>query len=160
MTAYIRNIIIVGIATSLALSALPKNGSETEKYVKYLATFLILVTLLTPLSGFVGDFESVRETLSNGYSETPPFESENPDDPVIEKTSETIAKYILSVCKNKFGVDTSDAKVKVILDDTDKENVVIKELQIYTSEKDTETLSDIEKYFSEMLDADVFAFGF
>ncbi len=160
MTSYIRNIIIVGVATSLALSALPKNGSETEKYVKYLAAFLILVTLLTPLSGLVGEFESVRETMSSEYSETPTFDSEKTDDPVIEKTSETIAKYILSVCKNKFGVDTTNAKVKVILDDTDKENVIIKELQIYTSERDTEILSDIEKYFSEMLDTDVFAFGF
>ena len=150
----------MGVATSLALSALPKSSSATAKYVKYLAAFLILVTLLTPLRDFKGDFEAVRETLSADYSETTLPESGKADDPVVEKTCETIAKYILSVCSNKFGVDTADAKVKVILDDSDKENVVIKELQIYTRERDTELLLEIEKYFSEMLDTNVFAFSF
>ena len=160
MTSYIRNIIIIGVATSLALSALPKNGGANSKYVKYLATFLILVTILSPLSGLLGSADGLKETLSTKYDDVPSYESDKVTDPVIEKTAETIAKYILSVCKNKFGVDTSNSKVKVILDETDKENVVIKELQIFTNEKDTEILSDIEKYFSEMLGADVFAFGF
>jgi len=158
VTSYIRNIIIVGVAASLAVSALPKNSSESGKYVKYLASFLILVTLLSPVKELLHNLSDVKEVFSGSFEEAV-TEEENTSDPVIEKTAETIAKYVLSICRSKFGVDTENARVKVILDDTDKENVVIKELQIYTSEKDREVLNDIEKHFSKMLEADVFAFG-
>lgn len=159
MTSYIRNIIIVGVASSLAISALPKNSGQSGKYVKYLASFLILAALLAPMNDLLGVFGEVKDTFSESFEGYVPESLDETGDPVIEKTAETIAKYVLSICNSKYGIDTENARVKVILDDSDKENVVIKELQIYTSEKDREVLCDVEKHFSEMLEAKVYAFG-
>lgn len=159
MFGYVRNIIIVGVVSSLAVIALPKNAQKSGKYVRLLGSLAVLAVILSPLKDMSEIFSAVKEKARE-VSGTVDLTEEVPgENAVIGKTAENISSYIIKTCGEKFEIDTANVRVNLMLDESDVENVIIKEIKIYTKEHDRDVLDDAEKYFSELFSTRVFAFG-
>ena len=152
MDAYIRGVIVIGTVSSVLLMVLPEGGST--KYVKYVSQLAVLFVLLGPISGifdFVTDIRMQLPEAETGISSV--------EQSVITVSAENISRYIAESCAEKFSLDVENIKVRLVLDESDISNVKIEEIQIFTSEKNSEEKERIRKYFEELLSAEVFVFG-
>ena len=160
MGEYIKNIIIAGTVCSVFSMLSPSGEEKTGKYIRYIAYFIVVIVIASPLKNISGFVSDIKDTLS-AVTETKEIKAEyDGSDIVLEKTAENISKYIMDMCDEKFDIDKSLLRVKVIIDDTDKENVVIDEIQIYISKHiDEYKNSQIENYFRDALSTETYVFG-
>ncbi len=155
MADYVRNIIIVGVAASLAITALPKNAANAGRCVKQLSAFLILAVILSPLS----KMSEVIFAVKNGIADLGTV-SGAADEPAAEAdaTEEIVCRYIVEMLCGEYGFDRDETEVKLILDETG-EKCAISEIQVFTSSGDSAYFAAAEKYVTELFGAEVHVFG-
>ena len=154
MEAYVKGVIIIGAVSSVILSVLPRGEERSGKYVKYIAGLAVLLIIISPIAGlfdfahtFTTDLPSVDTGESELYSA------------VISKTADNISRFILDRCLEKFALDPAGVKVRLILNESDIENVEITEIQLFTEEKNSEKRERIRKYIEEIFETKVYVFG-
>lgn len=158
MAEYIKNFIIAGTICSMFSLLAPSGEEKTGKYLRYISYFIVVLIIAAPIkniSEFITNIKAVtisdsneEATNSNSFPET-----------VIEKSSENISRYIIETCRDKFKCDTENITVKIILDDSDTENVIIKEVQIFLYGSNERYKNEIRDYFTEKLMCEVHTFG-
>ena len=160
MAEYIKNVIIVGVVSAMSVMLLPKGAEQTGRYVRQIAAFALLTVILAPLKNISGMVEDLKNVVS-GITEFESTKQEYADsaDAVIGKSAETISKYIINVCTREFNTDETKMRVKLVLDEADTENVIIKEIQVFAVERDRELLYEIESYLKELFETEVHVFG-
>ncbi|MBQ8523701.1 MAG: hypothetical protein IJ457_03675 [Clostridia bacterium] len=152
METYIKGVIVMGSVCSVILSVL--HGDSVKKYVRYISQLALLLVLLIPLSGaldFVGALRTDIVTPSVGES--------GAEVSVISKSAENISKYIAETCGEKFALDPNNIRVRLIIDESDPENVLITEIQLFTDVTGSEEKNRIKRYFEELLQTEVYVFG-
>jgi hypothetical protein len=154
METYVKGIIVIGAVCSVILTALPHGDERTGRYVKYIAHLVTLLVIISPLSGlfsFAGSFTiDIPETEeSESTSHTA----------VIAQAAENISRFITESCAEKFALDPVNVKVRLILDESDTENVKLEEIQIFCDEKRSEEKERIRRHFEELFETRVFVFG-
>ena len=155
MAEYIISVITVGAVGSVLAMILPRDGGSSQ-YARYISQIVVLLVLLAPIGNLSKLVSSVNVSVP---SYAAPEDSSGGKEAVISKSAENISQYITEVCGNKFGFETENIRVRLIIDDEDPENVIIEEIQIYTSVKDSEDKARAKKYFEEMLMTEVHVFG-
>ena len=155
MTEYIVSVITAGAVGTLLAMILPKE-SGSAGYVRYISQLVVLLVIIAPL-GNISRFVSSINISPPVYEET--AETDSGEKAVISKSAENISQYITEVCGSKFGFETESIRVRLVLDETDPENVIIEEIQIFTSEKSSEEKARAKKYFEEYLMTEVHIFG-
>ncbi len=155
MTSYIQSIIITGVVSSLVITMLPSDSEGAGKQVRYIAVLLLLLVILTPLSGVSGFIASLKESVGTIWGSTTEAVS-GAEQNVVAKTAETLSEYIISVCHDRFTQEKDSLRVKLILDESDPESVRITEVQIFTRELDRTRREEIGAYFEELLQTKVF----
>lgn len=155
MTGYIISVITVGAIGSLLAMILPRESGSAQ-YVRYISQMVVLLVIMAPLG-------NISRFVSSLNISVPRFEEKEDtgggETAVISKSAENISLYITEVCGNKFGFETNNIRVRLVLDETDPENVIIEEIQIFTSEKNSEEKARAKKYFEEFLMTEVHIFG-
>ena len=155
MVNYVRNIIIVGVAASLAVTALPKNAANVGLYVKQLSAFLILAVILSPLakmSDIIFAVKSGIESLDILSGDVAEPEGE------ADASEEIVCRYIVELLCSEYGFDRDETEVSLILDETGEEYTV-REIQVFTSSGDSARFTAAEKYVSELFGAETHVFG-
>ena len=155
MTSYIQSIIITGVASSLVITMLPSDSDGTGKHVRYIAVLLLLLVILTPLSGVSSFIASLKESIGT-ITESTTETVGTAEQTVIAKTAEALSEYIISTCHDRFSKEKDSLRVKLILDESDPESVTITEVQIFTREQDKARREEMRAYFEELLQTKVF----
>ncbi|MCI9449039.1 MAG: hypothetical protein HFE30_02145 [Clostridiales bacterium] len=159
MSEYIKNVMTAGAVCTLVMMLLPHGDGQNGKYVKYICSAVVLLIIISPIRSAASFFTDIKETVTE-IEETIPAETEEAEAAaVIGLTAENISEYIISVCGEKFGFDTEKIRVKLVIDDSDSENVIIEEIQLFTDENDRSRRDDLKKYLEELLLTDVRVFG-
>ena len=155
MAGYITGVIIMGAVGSLLAMMLPRENGSSQ-YVRYISQLAVLLVLLSPLS-------KLSTSLLSFAVDVPFYEMQGDltdnKEAVISKSAENISMYIKEICASQFSFDTENVRIKLILNDEDPENVIIEEVQIFTSEKDSDKRAEAAEYFKETLLTDVYVFG-
>ena len=159
MTDYIRNVIIIGVATSIIIIALPKNSEKSALYVKQLSSFVLLAVMLAPLKDLSLMTSALKSKLDGITSSVESTDSVMDADAVIGMSAEGICSYIVELCERKYGFDGDLTDVKLIIDDSDVENVIIKEIQVFVPVSDNTATSAVEEDLEELFGVKVFVFG-
>lgn len=159
MTEYVKNLIIIGVAASLAVASLPKNAESSGKYVRQLSSFMILAVLLSPLGRLSELVSAVRDGIDGIGISGSSAESEYTADAVIGESAEVICKYVIRLCAERYGFDEEETVVRLILDDRDVENVTVSEIQVFTPESDGKVLSEAAEHLTETFGCKAFVFG-
>jgi len=152
MDAYIRGVIVTGAVCSVLMMLLPRG--RTNKYVRYVSQLAVLLVLLAPISGMVDFVSGIRAEFPKVETGTSSVEQN-----IIAVSAENISRYIAESCAEKFSLTVENIKVRLILDESDTENVKITEIQIFTDEKRSEEKNRIKRYFEEMFCTKVYVFG-
>ena len=153
MADYVRNIIIVGVAASLAVTALPKNAANTGRYVKQLSAFLILAVILSPLSKMSEIIFAVKNCIDEISTV-----SGDTDEPAADTTEEIVCRYIVELLCSEYGFGRDETEVVLILENTE-ENCSIREVQVFTSTGNSAYFAAAEEYLAELFGAEVHVFG-
>ncbi len=154
MVGYVKNIIIVGVAASLAVTALPKNAENAGRYVKQLSAFLILAVILAPLS----KMSEVIFAVKNGIEELGIVNGESVDSDAEADTKEVVCRYIVELLCREYSFDRDETEVKLIFDETG-EKCAIREIQVFTSSGDSAYFAAAEKYIGELFGTETHVFG-
>ncbi len=155
MAEYVKNIIIVGVAASLAVTALPKNAENAGRYVKQLSAFLLLCVILSPLSKMSELIFAVKngvENLSLAYESQTEAEADG------DTSEDVICRYIVELLCTEYSFDREATEVKLIFDEAGG-NCTICEIQIFTSVGEREYFAAAEKYIGELFGAETHVFG-
>ena len=150
MAEYVRNIIIVGVCASLAVTALPKNAESSGRHVRQLSAFLILAVILSPLS----KMSDVIYAVKNGIDDIITI-SENTVESDLT-TEELVCAYIVELLHSKYSFDRDETEVKLILSESGES---ISEIQIFTSVGRGEYFASAEAYIEELFGAEAHVFG-
>ena len=155
MVEYVKNIIIVGVAASLAVTALPKNAENAGRYVKQLSAFLILVVILSPLSKMSDIIFAVKNGIENLRLST---EEQTEDKAETDATEKAICSYIVELLHSEYSFDRDNTEVKLIFDVEDEKRV-IREIQVFTTVGDSAYFAAAEKYIGELFGSEAHVFG-
>lgn len=154
MAEYVRNIIIIGVAASLAVAALPKNAENVGRFVKQLSALLILAVVLSPLS----KMSELIFAVKNGVDNFRTAVGGKTEDSGTDGTEEVICRYVVELLCKEYSFDRDATEVKLIFDG-EEENSVIREIHIYTSEGNSAYFKAAEKYVEELFGVDAYVFG-
>jgi len=154
MEAYLKAVMVMGAVCSVILYSLPHGSDGAGKYVKYISQLATLLVITTPVIGML----SFTAEIPLSVPERPALESEA-HSTVIAKAAENISRFITDSCCDKFGLDSESVRVKLIIDESDTQDVKIEEIQLFCNEKRSEEKERIRKYFEELLETKVYVFG-
>ncbi len=158
MGEYIRNIILAGVVCSVFSALTPSGENKSGRYVRYMACIITLIVIASPLSKFssaIGRIKSYADT----EEPTQVVAEARPDSVIIEKSAENISRSIVDICEDRFGIDKNNVKIKLILNEEDKENVIIEEIQLFAGETNKNLRMKIETYFADLFGCRVFVLG-
>ncbi len=156
MTDYIRNVIIIGVAASIVMIALPKNTEKSGLYVRQLSAFVLLAVMLAPLKD-LSQMTSALKAKLDGIQSTGESENLSDSSAVIGMTAEGICSYIVELCERKYGFEKGTTDVKLIIDDS--ENLTISEIQVLVGASDSSTVIEAEDYLEEVFGCEVHVFA-
>ncbi len=153
MELYIRGVLLIGALSSAVLAFLPKDGGTT-KYVSLTAQLLMLLVITAPLTSLgslsLDDFPS-RPQAEGGESRY----TEN----VLSYSADSVSRAVAEQCEREFSLEAERIGVRLIIDDSDLQNVKITELQLFVEEKNASRRREIQEYFAKLLACRVYVFG-
>ena len=159
MGKYVAEIICAAVAAGVVGLLVPDGENGVGRYVRYLSYLLIVIVVASPVSR-IREIISAIPTESAGGAVTVSGDGDEYGDLIMKKTAENIADRVISVCRDRFGVDGDKIRVHVILDDGDRQNVNIGEVQIFLGVRvDSYKDGRIERYFRDELGCPVHVFA-
>lgn len=158
MGEYIKNIILAGVVCSVFSMMTPSGEDKSGKYVRYMACIVTLIVIASPISRISSFAANVKDVIqTDAAAEVPEYKPG--DNAVVEKSAENISRSIIRICRDKFGLSEEEVTVRLILNEENKENIIIDEVQIYTTTNNKNLRDKIENYFGDLLGCRVFVLG-
>lgn len=159
MGKYVAEIICVAVAAGVVGILVPDGENGAGRYVRYLSYLLIVIVVASP-AGRIREFISAIPAGPAGGEVAGSGDGDEYGDLIMKKTAENIAGRIINVCRDRFGVDGEKVRVHVILDDSDRQSVIIDEIQIFLGVRlDSYKDGRIERYFRDELGCPVHVFA-
>ena len=160
MGRYVTEIICAAVAAGVVGLLVPDDENGVGRYVRYLSYLMIVIVVASP-------FNIVREIVSSippGPAEqgtvTVSGDTDEYGKLIMKRTAENISERVISVCRDRFGVDGDRIRVHVILDDGDRQSITIDEIQIFLGVRvDSYKDGRIERYFRDELGCPVHVFA-
>lgn len=161
---FLYTVFLISLAAGAAEIFAPKG--ETKKYVKYIVSLAVLITLAIPAVRLFKDVPDLLKGLS-AIAADGKYQGIMDADAVPEKSAymEMIAagqaeieKYILSRICLEFGLSEESVSVTVLIDDSDVENIIVTGVNIYVNTDDfSENLiqsEDVSEFVGKMIDCE------
>lgn len=161
---FLYTVFLISLAAGAAEIFAPKG--ETKKYVKYIVSLAVLITLAIPAVRLFKDVPDLLKGLS-AIADDGKYQGIMDADAVPEKSAymEMIAagqaeieKYILSRICLEFGLSEESVSVTVLIDDSDVENIIVTGVNIYVNTDDfSENLiqsEDVAEFVGKMIDCE------
>jgi hypothetical protein len=136
---FLYTVFLISLAAGAAEIFAPKG--ETKKYVKYIVSLAVLITLAIPAVRLFKDVPDLLKGLS-AIADDGKYQGIMDADAVPEKSAyaEMIAagqaeieRYILSQICLEFGLSEESVSVTVSIDDSDVENIAVTGVNIYVN---------------------------
>ena len=138
---------------------MPEEEKRSGKYVKFVSGLAVLLLILSPLRGLSDFTAAVRKALRASVPVSEAVEKDLYTDAVIEKTAEGVSDYIVRTLSEKYSMEKDKIRVRLVLNEEDRENVEICEIQVFTSEKDKTARESAAKYLWNSLKCEIHVFG-
>ena len=159
--SFLYTVFLISLAAGAAEIFAPKG--ETKKYVKYIVSLAVLITLAIPAVRLFKDVPDLLKGLS-AIADDGKYQGIMDADAVPEKSAyaEMIAtgqaeieRYILSRICLEFGLSEESVSVTVLIDDSDVENIIVTGVNIYVNTDDfSENLiqsEDVSEFVGKMI---------
>jgi len=150
---------IISLAAGAAMIFSPGDENGIGKYIKYVVSLIIIITLLVPFKDIIymipkvlSDDMSILSDSSMGYA------SDDFYDEIIEMSVSEIEKAISGQIKNSHGTDV--VAVYAETDHRDVENIIITEIKILfgeeTNSEDAERIcKELEKEYQCIIEYEI-----
>ena len=160
MGRYVAEIICAAAAAGVVGLLVPDDENGVGRYVRYLSYLLIVIVVTSPFGKIREIVSSVRSDPAEPGAVTVSGGTDEYGELIMKRAAENIADRVISVCRERFGVDEEAIRVHVILDDGDRRNIVIDEIQIFLGVRvDSYKDGRIERYFRDELGCPVHVFA-
>ncbi len=141
---------IVVIAVSGMMSQLAPDGSQ-KKYVQFAISLSVLTALLGPMMSVVA---SLPDTLQNIEWRTEgdlALMEGALSDEVVSVSAENIERSVSALLSQKFGISEELLDVSVVLDDSDRQNIVIRRVEVRADGVSAAKKKEMKTYLQTLL---------
>lgn len=130
--------------------AVLSSGSSFEKYIKYIASLVCVVIIISPLKSFISaPFQMPKAAMANTESSAP----ENKADQVLASVTKTeLDAYIKDILFKEFGIKIPLTDIKI---DWADDCFVITSLVVYLDEGDRNRQNEVRDFLAEQIDKSV-----
>ena len=125
-------------------------GSSYEKYIKYIASLVCVVIIMSPLKSFVSaPFKLPEEYTASGVSEV---SVTGADEVIAAVTVSELDTYIKDILFIEFGINVPLTDIKI---EWTEKHLIINEITVFLNNNDRSYLTDVKKYLSDTIDKSI-----
>ena len=156
MNSYILSILTIAIASGILCSILSESN-PLKKYVSYLCSLILVLTLLSPLNGLLNSSFNIKEYIDGFYHSIRTEEIiESSNSLVVSTSTKSVCNGIKSSIKEKFSFNDNDVFVYLDIDSEDITSIKIKEVSVVlTNEASWSDTDKVKEFLDELLNCKV-----
>ncbi len=162
MAGFVKDLIVVCLIGGAATALAPNSGTSGPRVLRFLSSVMIVSCAVLPLTSvfsdpaWITDFNDAAFEESGGEEDT---DAETYGDAVLREAAREFSDHVRRVLSEKYGI-VKDVRISVLFDDSDHENISLKEIQIFTGVRiDTYLDREAEDDLSRQLGCGVFIYS-
>lgn len=130
--------------------AVLSSGSGFEKYIKYIASLVCVVIIISPLKSFISSPFTLPDP-KNAYAETSMLVNKA-DEVLASVTKSELESYIKDILFQEFGINIPLTDIKI---DWTDDCFVITSVVVYLDEGDKNRQNDVRNFLAKQIDKSV-----
>ena len=152
MSAYIFSILTIAVISGILCSIISESN-PLRKYLTYLCSLVLVITLLSPIKNLLNSGSSIKEYINSFYHNIRTEEIIDSSNELIVNTSkENVSNGIKKAIMEKFSFKEGDVYVFLDIDSKDITSIKIQQVNvILTNEASWSDTDKVKSFLDELL---------
>ena len=152
MSAYIFSILTIAVISGILCSIISESN-PLRKYLTYLCSLVLVITLLSPIKNLLNSGSSIKEYINSFYHNIRTEEIIDSSNELIVNTSkENVSSGIKKAIMEKFSFKEGDVYVFLDIDSKDITSIKIQQVNvILTNEASWSDTDKVKSFLDELL---------